>query len=200
MGLLDGLFGRKEETSVDQVDDTIWKTKADKWKGISEEITKRVQSNSVAVLLVAHFPDVLEHLEELADEYTGEIPVQASLAADLHDGHTSTHHDELTMDIIVAERHPLVSSDERIREFATTATCKCRLAFHLSMEDDLIRLFIPEMAMKVIEHTISDGESIKSRMVSKRIVGAQNKIEAKSTGNAPATSAEQWLKDNYVSG
>jgi preprotein translocase subunit SecA len=68
------------------------------------------------------------------------------------------------------------------------------------MEDDLLRLFIPEMAMKVIEHTISDGESIKSRMVSKRIVGAQNKIEAKSTGNAPATSAEQWLKDNYVSG
>ena len=198
MGLLDGL-GENERTSVDQVDDTIWRTPVAKWKGISEEITERVQSNSVAVLLVAHFPDVLERLEELAEEHTGEIPVQTSLAADLHDGHALTHHDELTMDIIVAERHPLASADERIQEFATTAPCRCRLVFHLSMEDDLLRLFIPEMVMKVIEHTASDDESIKSPLVSKRIMAAQKGIEAKSIGNAPAKSAEQWLKDNYVS-
>ena len=114
MGLLDGL-GENERTSVDQVDDTIWRTPVAKWKGISEEITERVQSNSVAVLLVAHFPDVLERLEELAEEHTGEIPVQTSLAADLHDGHALTHHDELTMDIIVAERHPLTSGFRSLR-------------------------------------------------------------------------------------
>ena len=65
MGLLDGLFGENEKTSVDQVADTIWRTRVAKWKGISEEITERVRSNSVAVLLVAHFPDVLERLEEV---------------------------------------------------------------------------------------------------------------------------------------
>ena len=49
--------------------------------------------------------------------------------------------------------------------------------FFLSMEDDLMRLFIPEMAMKMIDRTMQDGEAIESRMVTKRIEGAQKKVE-----------------------
>ena len=45
------------------------------------------------------------------------------------------------------------------------------------MEDDLMRLFIPEMAMKMIDRTMQDGEAIESRMVTKRIEGAQKKVE-----------------------
>ncbi|GIT29173.1 MAG: hypothetical protein Ct9H300mP1_12190 [Planctomycetaceae bacterium] len=40
-----------------------------------------------------------------------------------------------------------------------------------------MRLFIPEMAMKMIDRTMQDGEAIESRMVTKRIEGAQKKVE-----------------------
>ena len=82
MGFFDSLFGSKKRTNVEVVPDHIWMTTDAKFAGLSKEVEERSRSETVAILLVAHFPDVLARLSELASQQTG-VPVQAVLADNL---------------------------------------------------------------------------------------------------------------------
>ena len=79
--------------------------------------------------------------------------------------------------VIGTERHDSRRIDLQLRGRAGRQGDPGSSRFFLSMEDDLMRLFIPEMAMKMIDRTMQDGEAIESRMVTKRIEGAQKKVE-----------------------
>ncbi|MCA9070911.1 MAG: hypothetical protein KDA84_18405 [Planctomycetaceae bacterium] len=59
MGLFDFLFGRKKDSNVEIVPDHIWMTTDAKFAGLAKEAEERSKSETVAILLVAHFPDVL---------------------------------------------------------------------------------------------------------------------------------------------
>ncbi len=132
MGFFDSLFGSKKPTNVEVVPDHIWMTTDAKFAGLAREIAERSKSETVAILLVAHFPDVLARLNELAAEPTT-VPVKAVLASDLStDIATSLHLEEsVIIDIIVGERHPLPSVDEQLEQFADMLPCRCRLSVPL---------------------------------------------------------------------
>src|SRR6202012_2717403 len=50
--------------------------------------------------------------------------------------------------------------------------------FYLSLEDDLMRIFAGEWVKNILTRMgMQEGEAIESRMVSKRIEGAQRKVE-----------------------
>jgi len=66
MGLFDSLFGTKKPTTVEAAAERIWMTTDAKFAGLAREIAERSKSGTVAILLVAHFPDVLARLNELA--------------------------------------------------------------------------------------------------------------------------------------
>ncbi len=79
--------------------------------------------------------------------------------------------------VIGTERHDSRRIDLQLRGRAGRQGDPGSSRFFLSMEDDLMRLFIPELAMRMIDRTMQDGEAIESRMVTKRIEGAQKKVE-----------------------
>ena len=85
MEFFDSLFGRKKRKDVEVVPDHTWMTIDAKFTGLSKKVAKRSRSETVAILLVAHFPDVLARLRELASQQTG-FPVQAVLAGNLDTG------------------------------------------------------------------------------------------------------------------
>jgi len=79
--------------------------------------------------------------------------------------------------VIGTERHDSRRIDLQLRGRAGRQGDPGSSRFFLSMQDDLMRLFIPELAMRMIDRTMQDGEAIESRMVTKRIEGAQKKVE-----------------------
>jgi len=198
MGLFDSLFGSKTPSNCEVVADKIWMTTDAKYAGIDKEVAERSQTGTVAILLVAHFRDVLARLDEVSPA-TNAVPVQAVLASNLSpDLAASLRLDESSeIDIIVGERHPLLSVDARLEEFAKSFPCRCRLSHHLSLDDPLLKLFsgawVKEMLGKL---GMTEDEAIESQMVLRRINGAQRKIEARALGNVDAESAAEWLEKN----
>ncbi len=79
--------------------------------------------------------------------------------------------------VIGTERHDSRRIDLQLRGRAGRQGDPGSSRFFLSMEDDLMRLFIPDIAKRMIDRTMADGDAIESRMVSNRIEGAQKKVE-----------------------
>jgi hypothetical protein len=198
MRLLEFLLGRKAWTNCEVMPDKIWLTTDAKFAGIAKEVSERSSSGAVAILLVAHFPDVLTRLMELVPE-ASTIPVQATLAHRLSPNLAASLKldDSATIDVIVAERHPLPSVDDRLQDFAKGFAFRCRFMHHLSLDDSLMKVFVGERVRSTLGKLgMTEEEPIESKMVSHRLRRAQRKIESKSRESLDANSATEWLEKN----
>ena len=201
MGLFDWLTGKKDKVEV--VEDRIWMTQQAKNAGIHREVAQAVANpdGPCAIFVVAHFKDCLEQLQTvvagfdrdrilvtLADALGGRTPTD--LAAD----------ESRSILIIVGERHPLPSHDEVILDFARSQPCRCRLVYHVSLDDPLMKRFSGEWVEGILRRLgMKEDEAIESRLVGRHIQSALAKIAKSATGDAPANSAEGWLERNCPS-
>ena len=80
--------------------------------------------------------------------------------------------------IIGTERHESRRIDNQLRGRAGRQGDPGSSRFFLSLEDDLMRKFAGEWVSAVLTRLgMQEGEAIESRMVSRRIEGAQKKVE-----------------------
>ncbi len=194
MGFFDFLFGGR--SSVETLNDRIWLTEAARRNGLQLELREQAAVSS-GVLLVAQFPDTMDALLPLCDDVNGhcEVRLASDLSGDLAsfwpvDGFRPAF-------VLVAERHPLRSRDDRIIEFAGELPCKAQVAFHLSLEDALLKVFIgPQIEELLRRLGMDENEAIDSDMVSRRIAAAQKKIAAQSFGDTDERSAAAWFAAN----
>lgn len=200
MGLLDFLFGGgKHRTNVEVVPDHIWMTSEAKFAGLAKEALERSKSETVAVLLVAHFPDVLERLNEIASLQGFEAPCKAILASNLNKdlANQLRLEESAIIDIIVGERHPLRSADDFLVDIANNLPCRCRFSYHVSLDDAVMKAFASDWMKKVLKGLgMKEDEAIESEMVSRRIRKAQQQIEGGAFGSLDAESAAEWLTKN----
>ena len=198
MGIFDWL--KKPKTNVDLLDDVIWLTKQAKFTGISASIGRCLAepARPFAVLLVAHFRDCLEQLQAIVQQGGFENVIAAT--ADNLTGRSAPRlgsEDSQTINIIIAERHPLQSHDAAVTEFAQSLPCRCRLVHHVSLEDPMMRMFAGEWVRNLLQRLgMNESEAIESRMVTRRIQAAAQKIESQAVSDLPADSAEEWLERN----
>lgn len=198
MGFLDFLFGGQAFSNREVVPDRIWLTMDAKFAGIAKDVAERANTQTVAILLVAHFADVLERLNGIAAKPYA-VPVRALLARDLSpDLAASLTLDESAMiDVIVAERHPLPSVDDRLVQFADAFSFHCRFSHHLSLDDPVIKIFAGSWVQNVLDKLeMKEDEAIESNLVIRRIERAQRKIESKAYKSLNAGSAREWLEKN----
>jgi hypothetical protein len=199
MGFIDSLFGSKKRTSVEVVPDRIWLTTDAKFAGLAKEVEERSRSETAAILVVAHFPDVLARLNQLASQQTSGVPVKAVVAGNLDTALAARLNlvSSALIDIIVGERHPMPSADDDLEEFAQELPCRCRLSHHVSLEDPVMKIFGGEWLQNTLTKLgMTEDEAIESQMVSRRIRQAQKKIEGGAYGSFDAESAAQWLEQN----
>ena len=199
MPLFDFLFGSKKSSNCEIVADRIWLTRNAKFAGIAKEVAERSNSKTVAILLVAHFRDVLARLDEVSAAATTAVPVKAVLAGNLSPNITTGLRldESATIDIIVAERHPSAAPDERLEQFAAALPCRCRLVHHQSLDDPLLKAFSGAWVQTLLGKLgMKEDEPIESKMVLRRIKGTQRKLESKAFRNLDADSAEDWLTKN----
>ena len=80
--------------------------------------------------------------------------------------------------IIGTERHEARRIDLQLRGRCGRQGDPGSSRFYLSLEDDLMRIFAGEWVKNILTRLgMKEGESIESRMVSRRIEGAQKKVE-----------------------
>jgi preprotein translocase subunit SecA len=82
--------------------------------------------------------------------------------------------------IVGTERHEARRIDNQLRGRAGRQGDPGSSRFYLSLQDDLMRIFAGEWVANVLTRLgMEDGQAIESRMVSRRIEGAQKKVEEK---------------------
>jgi len=193
------LFGGRKRTKFKVVPEIIWMTAARKFSGVIDGAQQLSESGVDVILLVAHFQDVLNQLEELVSQRSWSVPCQAVLAGTLEAGlpASANMRESAVVGIIVAERHPLQAVDAAIESFAEGLLCKCRLSRHISLEDPVVEVFAGGWVKDTLEKLgMEEHEAIESSAVSRRIRQAQQKIESKSFGNLSADSASVWFELN----
>lgn len=199
MGLFDWLRGSSSRLEIQ--DDLLWLTAAGRLAGIAASVRQSLaeQEPPVAILLVAHFQDRFAELQNLIETHQFPGCVTATTAEHLATLNLSSEALPGTerVEIVVAERHPLWSRDERIVEFSKGLPCRCRLIHHDCMTDPVVREFAGEWVTKMLKQLgMKEDESFASRMVSRRLQAAQKILEEKIVSDQPADSAEEWLNRN----
>jgi len=82
--------------------------------------------------------------------------------------------------IIGSERHDSRRIDTQLRGRSGRQGDPGSSRFYLSMDDQLLRIFMPEGARRFIQNiNMPEGEAIEARMVSRSIENAQRKVEAR---------------------
>ena len=193
------LFKPKELSRVEREPDNVWISTAAKYKGVRNALAAKAAQDSAMVALVAHFPDVLRELETIATEHSGAGSVRAVLARQLSAEGAARFPlgADTTLELIVAERHPLRSVDAELNEFAEALPCRCRIAHHLSLDDPLLRFFGSESIRQLLGRLgATEDEPITHQLITRSIENAQEKIEAKVTNPVDANSAAGWLEVN----
>jgi hypothetical protein len=195
---LDWLLGKKG--NIESLPDRVWMSEQAKYAGIAREVSQALDSGDPpsAIVLVAHFTDVLAELEATVDRAGLDRRVVRCALAKTWGEHLGGSLGEVAHSlIIVGERHPLRSHDEAVVETAAGASGRSRVVFHLSLEDPLMQRFSKAWVGDTLKRLgMGEDKSIKSKLVSRRLRMAQKKIEADSTSDLPAESAEEWLRIN----
>lgn len=200
MGLFDWFKQKPKRLAVR--DQRVWLTKQGKLAGIAAEVEQGLVGSveTTDFLLVAHFPDCLDELRALVDQRQFDTRSVFVILADGLEGRSAAG---MALDashsvrVIVAERHPLLSHDEAVLEFARDLPCRCSVVHHVSLDDTVTQVFSGEWVQGILEKLgMDENDAIESRMVVRRLEQALLTVERRSTGDQPAESAEQWFEYN----
>ncbi len=200
MGLLDWLKGPK--SNVEEVEDFIWMTAAAKGTGVIASVREALAAPDAptVVVLVAHFEDCLVEMRQLLEASSVDDPCVFALRADDLESVRSSLvglDDAQLVEIIVAERHPLLEQDDALIEFARQCGCRFRITHHLSLDDPLLQAFAGDWIRSVLERLgMKEDEPIQSRIVSRRVRTAQAKITRGGADESVVESAEAWFERN----
>ncbi|MGA3010050.1 MAG: preprotein translocase subunit SecA [Terracidiphilus sp.] len=115
-----------------------------------------------------------------------EFEVGESEWAEIYKGHAEAaqkEHDEVIaaggLFILGTERHESRRIDNQLRGRAGRQGDPGESRFYLSLEDDLMRIFAKQWVSTLLERLgMEEGTPIESKMISKRIEGAQKAVEA----------------------
>jgi hypothetical protein len=187
--------------NVETPPDVIWESQAAKFIGIRVEIEEAARRDlpPASIYVVAHFEDCLRQLQRLEPSFSTARPLTICQARSLSDEIRAgiTPAGGQGIDIIVAEHHPHPHYDDMVLQAAEALPYPCRLVYHLALDDALLRVFTDEWVIEFLRRAgMTDDEPIRSKMVSRRLRGAQKKVAKTATGDLPADSAEEWLKLN----
>ena len=213
------LFGK--QNPVKREPDKIWQTRQLQYLGLLRFL-ESLNRQTTRVLLIAHFPETFRALSGLLaaqatplktyttasegfqlQELSAYQPagrVSLALAAALPDTLTApsrptTAAGNFTINVLVAEHHPLPSFDDRITAFAASLPCRSTVCFHEALDGALLRSFGGEQIARLMTSLgLPDTEFIANPTIDRSIRAAQEKIARQVANPVTTDSAEQWFQ------
>ena len=204
----------KRKPRAERQEDVIWRDLPLRDRGAIQAAAVRLRERGGAVALLAHFPADLRRLGALlradgsafADlseraERSAGLPRATRLVlapADALGTLAFPGEPGLEVSLLVVGRHPLLSRDEAVEAAADECAAqggRVHLGRHVSLEDPLLRVFRADRVMALLDQ-LGMGDSISHPLVSRSLRSAQERLEAKATGDLPADSAQEWIAYN----
>jgi hypothetical protein len=207
---------RGRPKAVEVADDAIWLTAEAKFCRLCTQTGDGLRGAHFA-LVVAYFPQTLDRVrEELGrqgvphaagparlstnDILRGAEPrALLALAESLPVAPPADSVDDggPVLPVLIAERHFLRAADERILDFARGLGRRCRVRFHLSLQDPLLRIFAGEWVGGLLTQLgMTEDKPLESPMVARRLRAAQDLVARRAVTDRAAASAEEWLALN----
>jgi hypothetical protein len=182
------LFGKKDQAT--RGEDSVWLSDAARLRGILREV-ERLVKQGCSVVVVAWTLPTFDHLARAFDQYKpllcrdlfgfdvlrGQLARAGSVAVALantlsSDVKTLT---DLAVVVIVYGRNDMRATDDTIVRFADLVGPNTRVAFHLSLDDALLKDYIGALKSLLIRLDVPPDEAISHPMVTRAIAGAQAK-------------------------
>ena len=200
MGFLDWLKGPK--SNVEETGDLVWLNAPAKSAGLVKSVNEALDSavSPMVVLVIAHFDDCLAEVRQQMEANDVADPRVFAVRADELESVKNALlelDDSQLVEMIVAERHPLLEQDDALVEFARHCACRFRVTHHLSLDDPLLQVFAGDWVRSILERLgMTEDEPIQSHMVSRRVREAQKKIAQNVVGEPVVESAKAWFERN----
>lgn len=196
-----------------------------KWAAIRESI-RDVVTRAEPLLLVAHFRDTFELLQDKLAEWNIEYEIPAATVspasfierdvfgssrvllalAELLIPNTDSVQPSLVtqrkdrISIIVCERHPLARYDRQLKQFILEVALPTRTGYFLSLDEPFLRYAIGETAITVMQQLgLNEHDLITSHLLTRRINRFARKLDKRMADEKQATSARMWLELNLQS-
>lgn len=216
MGFWDWLSGKLKPV---EAADVIWLTPNARRGGVLAALQQELD-RAPLVLALAHFPATLVRLAEDCDgaalphffhqatltagdlarlARTGPARILLTLAETLAPEPTPADVDAAAaaLPIIVVERHFLRAHDDQVCRFAAGLGRQCRVSFHLSLGDPLMRRFSGDWVQGVLARLgMKESDALESPMVARRVKAAQDQFARLVTHEQSAEGPEEWLRLN----
>ena len=195
-------------------EDKVWFDEARKLEHICTDIAV-FQSDGRSVLVLSHFESTLARLTSalrrkglVYERFSSLNPAELCLSAPgrvwlgtaaafqvTYDIPSSAG--VSTLEIIVAEHHPMHSRDKSLVDAAAKLSCNAQLCFYFSLDDPVMKHFGAETIKALFERLgIDKNECISHQLINTAIRNAQEKIETQVGKDVPTHSAEDWFKYN----
>jgi hypothetical protein len=186
--MLDWLFGKKDQAI--RAEDSVWMSSVAKMTGIRREVERLAKGGRSVVVVawtLAAFDELVRELDPhkpiLCRDLFGLDALRAQLAragsvAIALGNALSTDVKPVTsvpVEILVCGRNDLRSADDSIVRFADLIGPNARVAFHLALDDELLKDYIGTLKPLLARLEVPQDEAISSPMVTRAIAGAQSK-------------------------
>jgi hypothetical protein len=220
VGFWTWLTGKEKRFSIS--DDVVWLNQQAKCRGLGEEMRKRLDGSSLA-LLVGHFSATLDQMKAEIEarslpyllhrgpltparlvsyqDHEAKAGIILVLSEDLmaDDFPNPVAGVQSELPILVIERHFLRPLDERILTFAATLHRRSRLTFHMSLEDPLIQAFVGQRMLDLLRNLgMQESRPVASPVIGRSVKSAQAQLARRVVGDRKAASAQEWFQLNVA--
>ena len=217
MGLFDFLFGKP---NFHRFDDSFAFDRPTLFKALLEAIKRQWSLNKV-VLLVVHFPETFERVQDWlshsnldyeiatrhidADwirdcgQFAGNRVTLAisDLINDEFNSIQTINESKHELSLMVFERHPVPDVDEKLERFAKAIPIPTQLGYFIALDDPIVKSVLPGNVVDLFKQFgLGEQELIASDMLTKRLNQALRKQAKANPSNQPADSPLEWLAIN----
>jgi preprotein translocase subunit SecA len=188
-----GLFKKKDQSP--SLVHYIYLNQISKFRMLMEEV-KQALENGNTVLLLYHFNETRNVLEELA-KTTGSNREKIVLVQCDQLAQTLKEKEFTQLYALVAELHPMPGKDQVVQGTIHQLYPGAKVIFYTSTDGPLMKAFGGEKIHNMmIALGLSENEKIEHAMVTKSIARAQEKIKTKVQFEKPAQSKQEWMDLN----
>jgi hypothetical protein len=187
--MLSWLFGNKKVQAT-RGEDSVWMSGAARLKGIGREVERLAKEGHCLVVVawtLVTFDELARELEQRKplrcsdlfgfDRLRGQLTIPGSVAITLANFLSSDVKPitSVPIDIIVCGRSDSRTNDDAIVRFADLIGPNARIAFHLSLDDALLKDYIGTLKQLLTRLDVPEDEAISSPLVTRAIARAQAK-------------------------
>ncbi|MBX3363920.1 MAG: preprotein translocase subunit SecA [Phycisphaeraceae bacterium] len=180
-----GIASRKltVESSVDDLRRDVYAKIAAAELGVNKREIEGLSAEEIELRMLRHWAFKYTLLSERKMNEMSTDDLRSALSATgkllLHEVRWFENIEDLGgLHVIGTERHEARRIDNQLRGRSGRQGDRGSSRFYVSLEDDLMKMFGGETLMKVLPRLgLKEGDAIESRMLSKRIEGAQRKVE-----------------------